>query len=149
ARDFAGRRPFVVRDASWGGVRTDASCAWGAALDGPHLGEGTVQIGPGYDDSPVPGRLTPIREREDGRFYEKSWRAALRSDARLALLETWDENHEGTSIAETVEYGRKYIELTARYAALFKRRETLPDDITLAWPAPRPRADLSWGEEAR
>jgi len=149
ARDFAGRRPFVVRDASWTGVHTEASCAWGAALDGPHLGEGTVQIGPGYDDSPVRGRQTPIREREGGRFYEKSWRAALRSDARLALLETWNENHEGTAIAETVEHGRAYIELTARYAALFRQRATLPDDIALEWPAPRPRPDLSWGAAAR
>lgn len=148
-REFAGLRPFIVRDASWTGVRTDASCAWGAALDGPHLGQGTVQIGAGYDDTPVAGRHTPIREREDGRFYEKSWRAALRSDATLALIETWNEHHEGTSIAETVEYGRQYIELTARYAELFRKRSVLRDDIDLRFPEPRPRPDGSWGETAQ
>ncbi len=149
ARDFAGVKPFIVRDVSWSGVATDASCAWGAALSGAKLGLHTVQIGPGYDDSAVIGRTTPIREREEGRFYEKAWRAALRSNAELAIVETWNEMHEGTSIAETTEYGRKYIELTARYSALFKRREVLDDDIALKFPSARPRPDGSWGELGR
>jgi hypothetical protein len=149
ARDFAGKHPFVVREASWNDVRTQARYSWGAALSGALLGERTVAIGPGYDDSAVHGRRTPIRKREDGRFYEKSWRAALRSDAQLALVETWNENHEGTSVAETREYGRKYIELTARYALLFKQRATLADDLVLESPAPVPRPDRSWGESAQ
>jgi hypothetical protein len=148
ARDFGGKQPFVVREASWSGVRTAASYAWGAALAGPTIGERAVAIGPGYDDRAVHGRLTPVREREEGRFYEKSWHAALRSGCDLALIETWNEHHEGTSIAETVEFGRTYIELTARYAALFRRREVLEGELVLHHPEPRPRQDLSWGAAA-
>lgn len=149
ARDFDGLRPFVVRDVSWANAGTEASTAWGAALNGPEIHDGAAQIGPGYDDSPVPGRTTPIRDREDGRFYEQSWRAALASGRDLVLVETWNEHHEGTSIAETREFGRRYIEITARYAALFKSRATVADDIVLAHPEPRPRPDLSWGAEAK
>lgn len=36
------------------------------------------------------------------------------------MLETWNEGHEGTDIAESKEYGRRYLELTRKYAALFK-----------------------------
>jgi hypothetical protein len=149
ARDFGGLRPFVIRDESWSTVRTDAVCSWGAALWGPKVREGTVQIGPGYDDSPVRGRRTPIRDREDGAFYENAWRAALRAGRNLVLVETWNEHHEGTSIAETVEHGRKYIELTARYAAMFKRGESVAGDLPLRYPDPRPRPDRSWGESAK
>jgi hypothetical protein len=157
ARDFAGKRPYVVRENSWRGVRTDAMYSWGSALAGAAIGVNTVAVGPGYDDSAVRGRATPIREREHGRFYEKSWRAALRSNAQIALVETWNENHEGTSVSETREYGREYIALTARYARQFKRHATVaddaedaedPEDIVLEWPKPRPRPDLSWGKSA-
>jgi len=145
ARDFGGKQPCVVRERSWTGVRTQASYAWGAALNGVQLGEGTVALGPGYDDSAVLGRTTPVRQREAGRFYEKSWRTALRSPAALALVETWNEMHEGTSIARTREFGAQYIELTARYAQLFRRRATLEGEIELEFQDPVPRRDDSWG----
>ena len=148
ASHFAGKRPFVVRESSWVGVRTEGMYTWGAALDGPKVGLRAVAIGPGYDDTAVHGRLTPIREREGGRFYEHSWRQALRAGCDLALIETWNEHHEGTSIAETVEFGRRYIELTARYVALFKRHEVLAEDLVLQFLDPRPRQDRSWGEAA-
>jgi hypothetical protein len=146
--DFSGVAPFVIRDASWGGVETDGVCSWGAALQGARLGDGTVQIGPGYDDSPVHGRRTPIREREDGRFYEKAWRMALRSGRDIVIVETWNEHHEGTSIAPTREFGGQYVEITRRYADLFRARRVVKEEITLEFPALRPRPDRSWGREA-
>ena len=60
ARDFAGRRPFIISGPSWRAT-TDARTGWGAALGGPIINDGFVQIGPGYDDSPVPGRVTRRR----------------------------------------------------------------------------------------
>jgi len=36
------------------------------------------------------------------------------------MVETWNELHEGTDISDTKEYGRKYIEMTAKYAKQFK-----------------------------
>jgi hypothetical protein len=35
-------------------------------------------------------------------------------------VETWNELDEGTGILETREFGRQYIDLTRRYADMFK-----------------------------
>ncbi len=37
------------------------------------------------------------------------------------MIETWDEFHEGTDIAESKEYGRQYIGLTRKYSERFKK----------------------------
>jgi len=44
----------------------------------------------------------------------------------LVHIETWNEWHEGTDIAESRECGRVYIELTAKYINLFKQGVYLP-----------------------
>lgn len=119
AKDFAGRRPLIVTGPSWS-LKGDLRTGWGAALGGPLLSDGAAQIGPGYDDSPVPGRTTPTRDRLGGGFYAASWALALQSRPRLIIIETWSELHEGTAICETLEDGRYYIDLTRHYSTLFK-----------------------------
>ena len=42
------------------------------------------------------------------------------------ILETWNEFHEGTNIAESREHGRQYIELTRKYVDLFKQGKEPP-----------------------
>lgn len=121
-KDFAGRRPFVIAGPSWN-FKADARTGWGAALHGPILGEHAAQVGPGYDDSPVPGRTTPTRDRLGGGFYAASWLLAIQHRPRIVIVETWSEMHEGTPICETLEDGRKYIDLTRRFADRFKGRE--------------------------
>ena len=117
AARFPGEKPYLVADASWGEIGQDRHTSWGAALHGPKLFPGVAQIGPGYDDSPVPGRRTPIREREKGRFYRWSWREAVLSQPELVLIETWNEMHEGTEICKTIEAGRRYLDLYRRLMA--------------------------------
>lgn len=146
AEDFHGIKPYVVKDQSWS-FETDAVTAWGAALAGARIFGDVAQIGPGYNDSAVPGRSTPIREREDGDFYRKSWIQAIQSGADMVLIETWNEMHEGTSICRSAEYGREYIELTRHYAGLFKRGEEAEDNIELEFPRPVPRPAGDRGKE--
>lgn len=123
ARDF-GVEPFVVKEVSWQG-RADATYAWGAAIK-PNLYD-VAAVGPGYDHSAVPGRTPLVRQREDGAFYCRSWEWMLSRDpARrpaVAVVETWNEWHEGTDIAPSKEYGRKYVELTRHYADLWHARK--------------------------
>jgi hypothetical protein len=127
AKDFAGRKPLIIAGPSWS-LDTGAATGWGAALGGPILGKGgIVQIGPGYDDSPVPGRTTPVRERLGGGFYSASWLIALQAKPRLVIVETWNELHEGTGICETLEDGRFYIDLNRKYADLLKAGKTPPE----------------------
>lgn len=122
ARDFAGRRPFIISGPSWS-FKADARLGWGAALSGPILGDGVAQIGPGYDDSPVPGRDSPTRDRLAGGFYAASWLLALQARPRLVVIETWSELHEGTGICESLEDGRFYLDLTRHYSDIFKARK--------------------------
>lgn len=117
---------YLVKMRGWPG-KADSQYQWGAALD-PQILD-TAAIGPGYDHSAVPGRSPLVRKREEGRFYRFGWSRLLAMDpARrpwLVHLETWNEFHEGTEICETAEFGRKYIDLTRRYAKLFHAREHL------------------------
>lgn len=114
AEDFHGRRPFVIAGPSWS-FAGDAQTGWGAAIAGPMGKDGFIQIGPGYDDSPVNGRTTPPRDRLGGGFYTAAWLLALQAKPRVVIIETWDELHEGTGICETLEDGRFYIDLTRRF----------------------------------
>ncbi|MBK8975801.1 MAG: hypothetical protein IPM29_07730 [Planctomycetes bacterium] len=145
---FGGAPPFVVADASWGEIGQDATTSWGAALVGPTLFEGVAQIGPGYDDSPVPGRHTPIRDREDGAFYLFGWRAAIEHRPELVLLETWNELHEGTEICRSRDLGDSYLRWTRDAVARLRSGEPGPA-IVLRNARPLPRRDLSWGADAR
>lgn len=133
-------RPLIYGDGSWRAAKLDGYYRWGAALAGPRIDD-IAEIGPGYDDRAVPGRSTPIREREDGRFYEHSWLEAIRSGCRIVLIETWNEMHEGTDICESLEYGRRYMYLTRNYISLFKK------SIDLKYRSPRPRGPTDEGSE--
>lgn len=121
-RDF-GVAPYIVKEVSWQG-RGDATYAWGAAIK-PNLYD-VAAVGPGYDHSAVPGRTPLVRDREHGEFYRRSWEWMLSRDpARrpaIAIVETWNEWHEGTDIAESKEYGRRYVELTRHYADMWRAK---------------------------
>ena len=117
-KEFGGREPYLAPQDSWN-VKADNTCAWGGALGlkNPGIGE----LGPGYDHSAVPRRTPLIVKREGGKFYEDQWLKFLRKPSDFVMIETWSEFHEGTTICESKEYGRQYIELTRKYSDLFKR----------------------------
>jgi len=117
-KEFAGRGLWIAPQNAWN-LKGDSTCAWGGALayQNPGIGE----IGPGYDHSAVPGRTPLVRDREGGKFYEESWLKFLRRPSTFVMIETWNEFHEGTDIAESKEYGRQYIELTRKYSDRFKQ----------------------------
>ncbi len=117
-RHFGGLVPYVIREASWR-VKADNIYAWGGAVRPNFLG--VAEIGPGYDHSAVPGRTPLIVPREGGAFYERAWKGALRHRPHIVIVETWNEFHEGTNIAESREHGRRYIDLTRKYVDLYKR----------------------------
>lgn len=151
-----GVRPYVILDASWSKgsdgqpVRMDAVTQWGAAIDGPtdlvpkYGGDRIVSVGPGCDASMIPFRWgNKIRLREDGirgeanptgTFYDFSWQHAMAMNPRAIIVETWNERHEGTSVARTPEWGDSYIKATAHYAGLFHAGQTAPVTTTLFHP---------------
>lgn len=118
ARDFGGRTPYIVREISWQ-VRSENVYAWGGALGLKN--PGVASLGPGYNDSAVPGRTPLIVAREDGALFERNWVRFLRNPSKIVAIETWNEFHEATEIADSKEYGRAYIELNRNYADLFRQ----------------------------
>lgn len=145
---FPGEGLFLVADSSWGEIGQDRTTEWGAALVGPKLHQGVAQIGAGYNDSPVPGRTTPFREREDGNYYRYSWQKAIVHQPELVLIETWNEMHEGTEICQSQELGLKYVELTAEWITRMRNGGPIGEPIHLRFPNPRSFKDLSWGEDS-
>ncbi|MFN8523993.1 MAG: DUF5010 domain-containing protein [Chloroflexota bacterium] len=132
-RDFGGMRPYVVRESQWERtknvdrddlIHTEGLYAWGAAPFGfPSDPRYTIaQVGPGFSNRQFnrPGFIHT--EREDGRYYERQLQAAVESRRQVMAVETWNELGEASGILETVEFGRTYIELTRKYADLFKRQ---------------------------
>jgi hypothetical protein len=119
AREFSGRVPYIVPEISWN-VEADNIVAWGGALGLKQ--PGVSSLGPGYDHSAVRGRTPLVVDRRKGEFYTAQWEQFLKQPTEIVVVETWNEFHEGTDIAESREYGRQYIEITRRYADVFKSR---------------------------
>lgn len=135
AREFAGRIPYIAPEVSWK-VAADDKVAWGGALGLKQ--PGIASLGPGYDHAAVPDRTPLVVDRRGGDFYGEQWQKLLQQPANIVMIETWNELHEGTDIAESREYGRKFIELTRRYVEEFKGRKAsaAPPEGSEARPAP-------------
>lgn len=80
----------------------------------------TITVMPGYDDTKIrhPGHVV---SRFDGRSYRAQWEAAIAASPDWILVTSFNEWHEGSEIEPSVEFGEKYIELTAEFAARFKQ----------------------------
>lgn len=136
AADF-GVRPYIVRELSWDcsiesatanslvqdcskRFSSDATYPWGAALYG-YDDRGTVAaVGPGYDESQIGGRSGKTQSRDSGHWYASNFEKAIASGKSMLVIETWNEFHEATAIAESIEYGRKYLEQTRGLVSLVK-----------------------------
>ena len=142
-KDF-GSELFLVKQPGWLG-QADATYSWGAAVNGPLIYRQTVALGPGYDHSAVPGRAPLVVERHDGKTYIERWLKVLQLNPKhrpwMVHVETWNEWHEGTDIAESREYGRSYIVLTRLFADMWRAKTPLkivvpyPDANSVTWEA--------------
>lgn len=145
--DF-GVEPFLVKSAGWQG-EADAVYSWGGAVSGPILFRDVVALGPGYDHSAVPGRQPLVVERKDGGTYVERWTKILQLDPQarpwMVHVETWNEWHEGTDIADSREHGRRYIVLTRVFADLWRAgaRVYLPSSYvnasSVSWEPDKPQ----------
>ena len=132
ARDFGGIRPYIVREWQWYQARgatseviqSEGLYGWGAAPHGLNVDTRftIAQVGPGFSNTQFggggPNRF--FTDRQNGKYYEDNLKRALRSRRMILAVETWNELGEASGILETVEYGRQYIDLTRKYADMFK-----------------------------
>jgi hypothetical protein len=136
-QDF-GVRPYLVLENSWDyptetidgiqfrdynalRLKYDAGYSWGGAIS-PMFSPRIASIGPGYDDHAVDDRDPPtITNRMNGELYKQNINMAIQCGSPWLAVETWNEYHEGTDIAESLQYGRQYIELSQEYLNYFKQ----------------------------
>lgn len=81
-----------------------------------------MDIAPGYDDTYVrkPGFIV---DREEGKLYEKLWELAINLNPDMVVITSWNEWHEGTEIEPSIENGTKYLELTKKWASIWKTKK--------------------------
>lgn len=120
--DFGGHELYLVSENSWA-IDSENVYFWGAALNGPHF-DGVYSVGPGFNDTSDPIEGYPTQRRRGGKFYKNGWKQILaltkRTDNHIVAIETWNEYHEGTDVAASAEYGRKYLNITEEYIDKFK-----------------------------
>ncbi|MGQ9840061.1 MAG: endo-1,3-alpha-glucanase family glycosylhydrolase [Anaerolineae bacterium] len=118
-----------------------------AALGAPKIYVATVM--PGYDDRKT-GRPDAFAVgREGGAYYVRSWQAAIGSAPDWIVITSFNEWPEGTYIEPSRAYGSLYLDLTARWSAVFRSsappavtavpRRPLTTPAQLATPRPQPR----------
>jgi hypothetical protein len=84
----------------------------------PHLYVATVS--PGYDDSKLPERTSPVVPRGDaGERYLASWEAALAAQPDWVMITSWNEWFEGTSVEPSLGHGDLALRQTAEQVARF------------------------------
>ncbi len=111
--------------AKWAGVVRQASQTYGVYK----YWAGTAM--PGWNDTLVPGRQGSfVREREGGAFYGQTWQAAIDSQPDMVVITSFNEWPEGSMIEPSQSYGNTYLELSAQYAAQYKRA------AASGWPQP-------------
>ncbi|MCX5638175.1 MAG: hypothetical protein NTX52_10875 [Planctomycetota bacterium] len=83
-----------------------------------------ITVIPGYDDTKIrkPGLSVG---RYDGELYRVQWEEAIKADPHWILVTSFNEWHEGSEIEPSTEYKEQYIDLTAKYAKLFKAKDRI------------------------
>lgn len=72
----------------------------------------TATVQPGFDDTLIPGRSTPVLPRLDGGLYQATWQAATASSPDWVFICTWNEWWENTHIEPSRLYGDQYLRMT-------------------------------------
>ena len=123
ARDF-GTQPYIVVERDWLDLQPDLTGYDDTyRFNGPTPQSWTAtvaSVSPGFDNRWIVGPDHTVVPREGGAFYARGLSEAIECGTPWLAVETWSEFHEATEVAETVEYGRQYLDITRRYVAWFK-----------------------------
>ena len=141
AQDFGGLRPDIIREFQWYRAKgvagspilhSDGIYSWGAAPSGFNSDTRLTvsEVGPGFSNTRyckggIAANCFDVN-RENGAFYERQLQSALRAGRSIIAVETWNEFSEGSDIADSIELGRTYINLTRTYANAFHAGRTSP-----------------------
>jgi glycosyltransferase involved in cell wall biosynthesis len=128
-------KPFRYADAT-------ESIAYATSCYARHVNHGQdpiriFAVSPGYDDRHLTGDARQSGDarrvdRADGRIYESMLHAAIQASPRpeMVVITSFNEFHENTHIEPSVNYGDRFIRLSAEFSrALKTRRDDWPGDF--------------------
>lgn len=75
---------------------------------------------PGYNDVKIRPGSGFARDREGGAYYERAWQAAIDSNPRWIVINSFNEWPEGSHIEPSAAFGDLFLGLTATWSARFK-----------------------------
>ncbi len=75
---------------------------------------------PGYNDVKIRPASGFAKDREGGAYYERAWRAAIASNPRWIVINSFNEWPEGSYIEPSAAFGDQFLGLTATWSAAFK-----------------------------
>lgn len=129
-----GEAPLFVLEQSWD---DRARRAWkrGAALFGAQRKGDVATLGPGFlDEASARGLVRPPASRA---AFLADARALLAAPPALTIIESWNQFHDGSAVAPTLEHGTRYI------AALREWKRALADQERAShWPQCAPTLPL-------
>jgi len=132
--DF-GVTPYMIRHSSFSGVRSDAAYrGWPPWQNSAFSGD-VASVSPGennYAGIAEEGSHYLV-DRNCGDYYRNSWERVIAHGARLVVVEDWNELLEGEGISASLEYGRRYIDITAQETARWKATPPSASTVALPW----------------
>lgn len=102
---------------------------------------------PGYDDRKIPGRAGLYQPRENGKYYEETFEAALKSSPDWLLITSFNEWWENTHIEPSVNYGNTYLEMTSHFSSKFKGEQPEQEQEESRKPEPEQEKELEEPEK--
>jgi len=89
-------------------------------------------VGPGFDAVRATGDAR-VRDRAQGRAYDRMWHGALRADADVVTITSYNEWHEGTQIEPARNVGLPYGSYEGAYGLTGRAAQRAYIDRTATW----------------
>lgn len=89
-------------------------------------------VGPGYDALRATGDAH-VRSREGGATYDRMWRGAVRAEADVVTITSYNEWHEGTQIEPAQAVGAPYASYDGAYGLVGRAAQVAYLDRTAYW----------------
>jgi hypothetical protein len=110
-------------DITWEASSGKAMASYNRKLNDYNASHGTSKpsvatVMPGYDDMRYRGGHQ--KARDDGNYYRSGWDVARAYDASFAVITSWNEWFEGSSIEPSNNFGSVYLDITREKIAAFK-----------------------------
>ncbi|MGQ9610727.1 MAG: dockerin type I domain-containing protein [bacterium] len=127
---------------------SDTTKSYGWLENDPRLKIWLATVQPGYDDTVLPGRRGLSKDRSNGATYINTFEASISTNPDWILISTFNEWWENTHIEPSQNYGTLYLELTAKYADIYKGFEPRPptEFFVPTMSEPNGKVQLKWNK---